>query len=54
MLVAGSAGGAFKTGTHLAYNGEPIADLYLAVLTALGAPATTFGTHGKRPLSGVL
>lgn len=54
ILLAGSAGGKVKTGTHTLYNGEPQADLFVAMLNALGVPVTTFGTAGTKPLAGVL
>jgi hypothetical protein len=54
VLVLGGAGGKLKTGQHLIVNNEPQANLFVAMLNALGVPATTFGTAGKKPLDGVL
>ena len=53
MLLLGSAGGKIKTGQHVAYNGDPQANLFITMLNALGVPATTFGTAGKAPLTGI-
>jgi hypothetical protein len=55
ILLLGSAGGKVKTGTHLNFtNLEPQADLFVAMLNALGVPAKTFGIAGTKPLAGVL
>ena len=54
ILLLGSAGGAIKTGTHAKYNKDPQANLFVSLLNALGVPATTFGTAGKAPLSGLV
>lgn len=54
VAVVGSAGGVFKTGSHINYNGQPIADLYIAMLNALGVPTTTFGLDGTKPSSGLI
>ncbi len=54
ILLLGSAGVRVKTGTHTIYNGEPQADLFVAMLNALGVPVTTFGIAGTKPLDGVL
>jgi hypothetical protein len=54
FLLAGDAGGAVRTGRHLVRDGAPAADLYLALLHALGVPASTFGSDGTGPLDGLL
>ena len=53
ILLLGSAGGKIKTGQYAVYNGDPQANLFITMLNALGVPATTFGTAGKAPLSGI-
>jgi hypothetical protein len=42
-LLAGSAGGYFKTGRWLKYAGEPHGNLLVSLLNAMGVPVTTFG-----------
>lgn len=42
-LMAGSAGGHFKTGRHLKYNGDYHNNLLVSILNAMGLPDTTFG-----------
>jgi hypothetical protein len=54
ILLVGSAGGKVKTGTHTVYAGEPQADLFVAMLNALGVPVTKFGLAGTKPLAGIL
>jgi hypothetical protein len=53
ILLAGSAGGKFTTGRHAIYNSDPQANLFIAMLNALGVPATTFGMNGTTPLTGL-
>lgn len=44
IVVAGGAGGAFKTGQHVAAEkGTPLCNLYLTMLGAMGVPAESFG-----------
>lgn len=51
VLLAGRGGGAFTPGRHVAYtDDEPIANLYLTILQALGLDVTSFGMDGTRPL----
>ncbi len=52
MLIAGTAGGKLQTGRVVAGSG-PNEQAHLAILQALGAPATSFG-RAKAPLSGML
>lgn len=55
VLIGGGRAAGLQTGVHLRTDGEqPIADLYLALLTAMGLPQATFGLDGTRPLAGVL
>jgi len=55
VLVGGGRLSGLQTGQHLRTDGEqPIADLYLALLSAMGLPQATFGLDGTRPLAGVL
>ncbi|MCC6155782.1 MAG: DUF1552 domain-containing protein [Candidatus Hydrogenedentes bacterium] len=44
IVVAGNAGGAFKTGQHIASEkGTPLCNLYLTMLGAMGVPDNHFG-----------
>jgi hypothetical protein len=43
ILVAGSAGGALRTGRYLEYPGASHSDLLVSVLNAMGVETTTFG-----------
>jgi hypothetical protein len=44
FIVAGSAGGALRTGRYLHYDGTvPHNNLYVSILNAMGIPDTTFG-----------
>ena len=60
MLVAGQAGGRFKTGRHINYphkgaggpgnkSDMPMANLFLACLQSFGIGTSTFGTDGTAP-----
>jgi len=49
VLVAGKAGGAFKTGRHVKYSATPLANLFTSILNAVGVPNTKFG-DGTGPL----
>ncbi|MFT4623738.1 MAG: hypothetical protein ACI8PZ_002394 [Myxococcota bacterium] len=54
VLLAGSGGGAVTPGRHLVYGaGEPIADLFIAMLDAFGVEVDTFGLDGTGPLAGL-
>jgi hypothetical protein len=54
IVVAGKAGGAFKTGRHVVYDGDPpVANLFLSILGAFGVGAPTFGDDGTAPLAGL-
>jgi hypothetical protein len=51
IVVAGRGGGALRPGRHVRYPKEtPLANLYLSVLDAMGAPQPTFGdATGRLP-----
>lgn len=52
VIMAGGGGGALATGQHVRYGGkEPLANLYLTILEALGVPAPQFGDDGTRVLT---
>lgn len=53
ILLAGSAGGQITTGRHVVFDDEPQPDLFIALLNMLGVAATSFGTAGTRPLTGL-
>ncbi|NOJ97066.1 DUF1552 domain-containing protein [Corallococcus coralloides] len=53
ILLAGRAGGALSPGRHIRYGGQPLANLYIALLQMFGVPATTFGDDGTGPLPGL-
>jgi hypothetical protein len=49
ILLAGKAGGAFKTGRHLRFPKEtPLSNLYLSLLDGLGASVQSFGDSTGR------
>jgi hypothetical protein len=50
VIVAGRAGGAIETGRHLAYDGTPMADLFVRLLNDVGVPITEFGDDSTGPL----
>ena len=49
-IVAGHAGGRFKLGDHVAHDGRPLADLYVAMLQAADIPVKSFA-DSTGPLS---
>ncbi len=54
IVLAGRAGGRLATGQHLKYAGDtPLANLYVSMLTAFGAPVERFA-DSTGPLPGVL
>lgn len=54
VLLAGSANGYFNTGQHVRFSSsQPIANLYMSMLDAIGAPVLSFGDDGNGPLSGI-
>ncbi len=49
IVMAGSAGGRFKTGEHIIVPQEtPMANLYVSMLHAMGAPAEMHGDSTGR------
>ncbi len=51
LLLGGRGCGAHRPGRHIVYDGEPIADLYVSMLQAVGkTDATRFGIEGTGPL----
>lgn len=50
VLLAGQCGGAFNTGRHVVYNDDPVANLFISMLGAVGAPTANFGDDGTGPL----
>jgi hypothetical protein len=50
VVVAGGGRLGLRGGRHLRYQKRPIADLFLALLHAVGAPVATFGEDGTAPL----
>ncbi|MEM7608465.1 MAG: DUF1552 domain-containing protein [Myxococcota bacterium] len=53
LLMGGSGRGRFRSGEHVVYDDEPLANLYLKMLEVVGAPDRTFGIEGTEPISGV-
>ncbi|MBA3541700.1 MAG: DUF1552 domain-containing protein [Deltaproteobacteria bacterium] len=53
VVVAGGGGGTIATGVHRRYTGEPVADLFIALLGGLGLPVATFGDNGTKSLAGI-
>jgi hypothetical protein len=50
ILIAGSGGGTFTTGRHVVSDHDPLANLYISILQAMGVDAQTFGDNGTGPL----
>lgn len=54
VLIGGSGGGAVTPGRHVRYNADPLANLYISLMQAMGVPGiTSFGDNGTGPLSGL-
>ncbi|MEM8605957.1 MAG: hypothetical protein AAGF92_02580 [Myxococcota bacterium] len=55
FMLAGSAGGHFKTGRHIDFGGEPRGKLLVSLTHAVGKPVSTFVVprYSQRPLSGL-
>lgn len=54
VIIGGSLGGAFKTGQHIVLPDEtPMANLFVSMLQAIGAPVETFGDNSTGPLAGI-
>ena len=55
ILLAGRAGGLVDAGRHIVYGAEePVADLYITLLSTVGVGVDSFGDDGTGPLAGVL
>lgn len=53
VLLAGHLGTAIQPGRHLRYPGQPLANLYLTLLAAIGHPQPRFGDDGTAQLTGL-
>jgi hypothetical protein len=53
VVLAGRAGGRLRTGVHLRYDRQPLANLYVSLLQALGVEVNRFGADGTGPLQGL-
>jgi len=53
VILAGRAGGAFRTGRHLRAQGKRCGDVLLSILQAFGIPRGDFGPLAQGPLSGL-
>jgi hypothetical protein len=55
-LIAGNAGGAFRTGRYLTFNSASSNDLLSAIVNGYGIATNTFGNpnYATAPLPGVL
>lgn len=54
VLLAGGGAAGIDQGRHLQFTGrEPIANLYLSMLDAFGAPQSSFGSDSTGPLAGL-
>jgi hypothetical protein len=51
VLLAGGCGGAFSTGRHVMYGGDPLANLFISMLDAVGVSIPTFGDNGTGKLA---
>ena len=53
LLLVGRLGSAIQPGRHLRLPGQPLSNLYLSILQAIGAPQPRFGDDSTGPLSGL-
>lgn len=54
VLLAGAGGGTVTPGRHIRYGAEePIADLFIAMLSSFGVELDAFGEDGTQPLDGL-
>ncbi len=53
VVIAGGAGGKLKPGKLVQYQGEKMANLFIALLNAVGVPTTKFGDDGTTPIAGI-
>ncbi len=51
VIIAGQCGGAFNTGRHVRHTGQPVSNLFISMLNAVGAPTAAFGDDGTGPLA---
>jgi hypothetical protein len=51
VILAGSCGGAFSSGRHVMYGGDPLANLFISMLDAVGVSIPTFGDNGTGKLA---
>jgi hypothetical protein len=50
IILAGGGGGTLTSGRHVSYQGDPVANLFTAMLQGLGVDIATFGDNGTGPL----
>jgi len=53
VVLAGGAGGYFDTGRHVAFNGDPMGNLFITMLASVGVTVSSFGDEGTTPLVGL-
>ena len=53
IILAGGGGGTLLSGRHLVYDGDPVANLFIAMLQKLGVDINSFGDNGNAPLGGL-
>jgi hypothetical protein len=53
LFLAGRGGGAVVPGSHRVYNGNPLADLHIAMLESAGIYLESFGRDGTQALAGL-
>lgn len=53
VLLLGKLGDAIVPGRHLRYDDQPVANLYLSLLHAIGSPVAKFGDDSTGPLTGL-
>jgi len=51
VLLAGRGGGVYTPGTHTAYGGAPMGNLFIAMAQRLGVSIEAFGDDGTEPLA---
>jgi len=55
VLLAGAGGGVHTPGRHVVYNRhEPMADLFISMLSSVGVEVSSFGDDGTGPLDGLV
>jgi hypothetical protein len=53
-VIVGRCAGKLQTGQAIHYAGDPLGNMYVALLQAFGVATTTFGIDGVAPLPGLL